>query len=88
MGEGVDRRGASDFSTSNSAAASADTLDMLRAQDLGLRIRRLRLLARRATELDQENSRAELAPIRTAIYDSLAGHLECQRAAPFLGRSE
>ncbi|RYY38079.1 MAG: DUF3376 domain-containing protein, partial [Sphingomonadales bacterium] len=64
------------------------TLDLLRAHDLGFRIRRLRLLARRATELDQDNSRAELAPIRTAIYESLAGYLECQRSDPFLGMRE
>ncbi len=88
IGAEIERRGADDFSTSHNASASPATLDLLRAHDLGFRIRRLRLLARRATELDQDNSRAELMPIRTAIYDSLAGYLECQRAEPFLGMRE
>lgn len=88
IGAEIDRRGADDFSTAHNAAASTATLDLLRAHDLGFRIRRLRLLARRATELDQDNNRAELMPIRTAIYESLAGYLECQRADPFLGMRE
>lgn len=88
IGAEIDRRGADDFSTAHNAAASPATLDLLRAHDLGFRIRRLRLLARRATELDQDNNRAELMPIRTAIYESLAGYLECQRADPFLGMRE
>ncbi len=88
IGAEIDRRGADDFSTDHNAAASPATLELLRAHDLGFRIRRLRLLARRATELDQDNSRAELMPIRTAIYETLAGYLECQRADPFLGMRE
>jgi len=88
IGAEIVRRGADDFSTSHTASANPATLDLLRAHDLGFRIRRLRLLARRATELDQDNSRAELAPIRTAIYESLAGYLECQRSDPFLGMRE
>lgn len=88
IGAEIVRRGADDFSVQHSAAATPATLDLLRAHDLGFRIRRLRLLARRATELDQDNSRAELAPIRAAIYESLAGYLECQRADPFLGMRE
>ncbi|MEK9211164.1 patatin-like protein [Sphingomonas sp. 2378] len=50
----------------------------LRGFDLGFRIRRLRLLARRLTELEGEHSEAELAPIRDALYDSLAEYLERQ----------
>ncbi len=88
IGAEINRRGAEDFGVEHPASASPATLDLLRAHDLGFRIRRLRLLARRATELDQDNSRAELAPIRTAIYESLAGYLECQRAEPFLGMRE
>ncbi|QDX25472.1 patatin-like protein [Sphingomonas suaedae] len=82
------RRGADDFGSHHSGSASAATLDLLRAHDVGFRIRRLRLLARRATELDQEHKLAELRPIRNAIYESLAGYLECQRADPFLGMRE
>lgn len=88
IGAEITRRGADNFSVQHNAAASPATLDLLRSHDLGFRIRRLRLLARRATELDQDHARAELAPIRTAIYESLAGYLECQRTDPFLGMRE
>jgi len=53
----------------------------LRAFDLGYRIRRLRLLARRLTELEADHSEAELAPVRDAIYDSLADYLERQHGS-------
>lgn len=84
----IERRGANDFATSHAASAGPATLDLLRAHDLGFRIRRLRLLARRLTELDQTHDHAELTPMRDAIYESLAGYLECQRADPFLGLRE
>lgn len=80
----IQKRHADDFSTSHPASASPATLNLLRAHDLGSRIRRLRLLARRMTELDQASENAELAPMRDAIYGSLAAYLECQRADPFL----
>ncbi|MDR6850951.1 patatin-related protein [Sphingomonas sp. BE123] len=88
VGAEIARRGADSFSIQHSGAASVATLDLLRAHDLGFRIRRLRLLARRVSELDVDHARAELVPIRTAIYESLAGYLECQRADPFLGMRE
>lgn len=88
IGAEIIRRGADDFGTSHPGSASPATLDLLRAHDLGFRIRRLRLLARRMTELDQEHENAELSPMREAIYESLAGYLECQRADPFLGLRE
>ncbi len=84
----IAQRGADDFATSHAASASPATLDLLRAHDVGFRIRRLRLLARRLTELDRANANAELAPMREAIYESLAGYLECQRTDPFLGLRE
>jgi patatin-related protein len=84
----IERRGADDFATTHAASASPASLDLLRAHDLGFRIRRLRLLARRLTELDQAHQNAELAPMRDAIYESLAGYLECQRADPFIGLRE
>lgn len=80
----IERRDADDFGTGHAASANAATLDLLRGHDLGFRIRRLRLLARRMTELDQRHESAELAPMRDAIYESLAPYLECQRAEPFL----
>jgi patatin-related protein len=84
----IERRNADDFATSHAASASSAALDLLRAHDLGFRIRRLRLLARRMAELDRASANAELSPMRDAIYDSLAAYLECQRADPFSGLRE
>jgi patatin-related protein len=79
----VEARGAADFSMGQPGGASMATLNFLREHDLGFRIRRLRLLARRVTEIDVEDAQAELTPMRTAIYESLAAYLECQRTDPF-----
>ena len=59
--------------------ASPAAIDFLRRYDLGFRIRRLRLLARHLTAIETEHEDAELAPIREAIYESLAAYLECKR---------
>lgn len=79
----VRARGYDDFAPSHPRGASPATLDFLRTHDLGFRIRRLRLLARRVTELDEGAARAELTTMRNAVYESLAPYLECQRADPF-----
>lgn len=76
-------RGYDDFTPSHSAGAAPATLDFLRTHDLGFRIRRLRLLARRVTELDEGAAQAELTQMREAVYESLAPYLECQRSDPF-----
>lgn len=76
-------RGADQFSATQSNGASPATLEFLRGHDLGFRIRRLRLLARRLTEIDVEDAHAELLPMREAIYESLAAYLECKRTEPF-----
>ncbi|PKP92301.1 MAG: DUF3376 domain-containing protein [Alphaproteobacteria bacterium HGW-Alphaproteobacteria-16] len=81
-------RGADDFGSGFTGSASPATIELLRVHDVGFRIRRLRLLARRLTELDQTHENAELTPVREAIYESLAGYLECQRADPFAGLRE
>ncbi|WP_186729193.1 patatin-like protein [Sphingomonas panacisoli] len=59
--------------------ASPSAILFLRSFDLGFRIRRLRLVARRLAELEDELSEAELAAAREAIYDALAGYLEAKR---------
>ena len=68
-------------------AASRDTngpvIAYLRTFDLGFRIRRLRLIARRLSEFDGEGEEAALTGAREAIYTSLAGYLELQRAEYF-----
>jgi len=64
------------------AFGSADgpaTIDFLRRFDLGFRIRRLRLLARRLAELENQLAESELLPFRDAVYASLAGYLDQQR---------
>ncbi|HVJ02102.1 MAG TPA: patatin-like protein [Sphingomonas sp.] len=79
----VQSRGADRFGATLSNGASPQTLDFLRTHDLGFRIRRLRLLARRLTEIDQPSNHAELVPMRDAIYDSLAPYLDLQRSDTF-----
>lgn len=71
------------FGATLSNGASPATLEFLRTHDLGFRIRRLRLLARRLTELDGLSTHAELMPMREAIYDSLAPYLDCKRTDTF-----
>lgn len=79
----IQARGADRFGATQSNGASPATLEFLRTHDLGFRIRRLRLLARRLTEIDLPSSHAELQPIREAIYESLAAYLELKRADTF-----
>ncbi|GGA56990.1 patatin-like protein [Sphingomonas psychrolutea] len=71
--------GFDDMTPSFSGGTSATTIAFLRTFDLGFRLRRLRLLARRITDLEGDQPEAELAPIRDAIYASLADYLECKR---------
>ncbi|MBS0285432.1 MAG: patatin-like protein [Proteobacteria bacterium] len=59
-------------------SGSAVTIDFLRTFDLGFRIRRLRLMSRRLTELEAGVDDAILQPIRDAIYESLSAYLDCQ----------
>ncbi|WP_375404078.1 patatin-like protein [uncultured Sphingomonas sp.] len=59
--------------------AGAPAIDFLRTYDLGFRIRRLRLLARRAAEIEAGDDASELVGMRRAIYASLAGYLDSQR---------
>ena len=75
----VTARGFDDMKPSFAGGASATTIAFLRTFDLGFRLRRLRLLARRITDLEGDQPEAELAPIRDAIYLSLADYLECKR---------
>jgi len=75
----VSRRGFDDMNASFSGGASKETIDFLRSYDLGFRIRRLRMLARRMSGLEADHEDTDLAPIREAIYLSLADYLECKR---------
>lgn len=63
------------------AAAERDPTALLRGCDLGYRIRRLRLLARRLSELEESHDDVALGTLREAIFLSLAGYLELRRQA-------
>lgn len=58
--------------------AKSTTVAFLRQFDLAFRIRRLRLLARDIGEIDGVED--VLQPIRDAVFESLAGYLDCQIA--------
>ncbi|MGH6616094.1 patatin-like protein [Sphingomonas sp.] len=75
----VRERGFDDMTPSFSDGASATTIDFLRTYDLGFRIRRLRLMARRLTRLEEENADADIGQLREAIYISLSAYLDVKR---------
>jgi patatin-related protein len=63
----------------------ADEIDFLRRFDIGFRIRRLRLMARRLADIEVEVGEPELAPMRETIYESLAPYLDARRADTHAG---
>ncbi|KQM65048.1 patatin [Sphingomonas sp. Leaf17] len=68
------RRGVTD------ATGDAPALvDFLRTFDLSFRIRRLRWMARRLTDLETDAEPGALDPVRDAIYAALATYLDIQR---------
>ncbi|WP_206365665.1 patatin-like protein [Sphingomonas sp. AAP5] len=79
IAEAVSARGFDDMQSSLAGGASRATIGFLRTFDLGFRLRRLRLLARRITDLEGDQPEAELSGIREAIYESLAEYLERKR---------
>lgn len=81
--ETVRTRGADRFGANLPGGASPEALDFLRGHDLGFRIRRLRLLARRLAELEQSAPRGAMRPMRDAIYGALAAYLELKRSDTF-----
>ncbi|PCG15671.1 patatin-like protein [Sphingomonas adhaesiva] len=58
--------------------ASDAMIAFLRTFDLNFRVRRLRLLARRLTEVEGAADETTLAPLRDAIYDSLSAYLDAR----------
>ncbi|MGN6377199.1 MAG: patatin-like protein [Sphingomonas sp.] len=79
VAETIRRRTFHDETATFAGGASDAAIDFLRRYDLGFRIRRLRLLARHLTDIETAHEDAELAPIREAIYESLALYLDCKR---------
>ena len=59
--------------------AGPETIAFLQRFDLSFRIRRLRLMARRLSELESSFERSACEPIRQAIYAALGSYLELQR---------
>ncbi|RDE05087.1 patatin-like protein [Sphingomonas aracearum] len=68
-----------------SGDTGAATADFLRDFDLGFRIRRLRLLSRRISELEVDEDETGLAAMREAVYESLGNYLEAGRSEPHAG---
>jgi patatin-related protein len=69
--------GASEIGGGFAGKASPAAIDFLRRFDLGFRIRRLRLLARRVAEVEAAGE--DVVAMREAVYDSLAAYLNLQR---------
>jgi patatin-related protein len=63
-----------------SGGVGQHTILFLRTFDLGFRLRRLRLLARRIAELESDHPETELGAIRAAVYASLADYRDCRRS--------
>ena len=61
------------------------TIGFLRAHDLGFRIRRLRLVARRLGEVEAAAPGVDCSAMRQAIYGSLGGYLDARMTAPYAG---
>ncbi|WP_137899386.1 patatin-like protein [Sphingomonas sp. 2SG] len=78
----IAERGFGGLAPSFSGKESTATIDFLRTFDLGFRIRRLRLMARRLEEIEAQHDGAagEASAMREAIYASLAAYLDRQRA--------
>jgi patatin-related protein len=77
---GIATRGFGDAAPAFSGKESAATIAFLRTFDIGFRIRRLRLMARRLTEIETLDDAAGTVAIREAIYAALSTYLEAQRA--------
>ena len=77
--QAVRTRGFGGTEPSFAGGANEATIAFLRDYDLGYRIRRLRLVARRLSEIEEGHEDAAIAPFRDALYDSLSGFLERKR---------
>ncbi len=76
----VKASGADQLGPSFPGGAHPAAIDFLRRFDIGFRIRRLRLMARRLADIEAGVDEGELAPMREAIYESLAPYLDARRA--------
>ena len=74
--------GMDDMAPTFSGGTTPAIITFLRNFDLGFRIRRLRLLTRRLTEVESSYDEREIAPLRDALYGSLALYLDAKRTEP------
>jgi patatin-related protein len=77
--------GADQLGSGHANGASAASIAFLRTFDIGFRIRRLRLMARRLSEVETAADEPELGPMRDAIYESLSPYLDRLRAEMHAG---
>jgi patatin-related protein len=77
VAETLARGGSDRVGASFAGGASPEAIDFLRRFDLGFRIRRLRLMARRLADL--EAGGFDVTPMREAIYAALSDYLDRQR---------
>jgi patatin-related protein len=76
----IEARNVDQLGTSFSRGVSKETVTFLRSHDIGFRIRRLRLLARRLVEVETGAERqSDFAAMRDAIYQALSLYLEAKR---------
>ncbi len=80
----VHAQGMDDMGPTFSGGTNPATVAFLRSFDLGFRIRRLRLLARRLTDIEIDFEEGDIADLREAIYASLATYLEVKRTETHL----
>lgn len=80
----VKAQGMNDMGPTFAGGTNAATIAFLRSYDLGFRIRRLRMMARRLSDVESGFDEDQLAPLREAVYASLADYLECKRTETHL----
>src|SRR3546814_19314872 len=68
----VRTRGFGDGGPTVVGGAGDATIAFLRDFDLGFRIRRLRLVARRLSEIEEAHDETLITPFREALYESLS----------------
>ena len=80
--------GADQLGSNYPGGASAASIAFLRTFDIGFRIRRLRLMARRLSDVETQADEPELAPMRDAIYESLSPYLDRMRGEMHAGQHD
>ncbi len=80
----VKAKGMGEMGPTFTGGTSPEMIAFLRSYDIGFRIRRLRLMARRLSDIEIGYDEGDLAGLRDAIYESLARYLDAKRTDPHL----